>query len=232
MRLVKQKTTLKVKNILETSRTGKRGAHKHSSLLPDSVRCIIWGPSNCGKTNVMLSLITEENGLKFNNLYVYSKSLYQPKYKFLEDVMNKVRGVKYFQYAENDNILDPSEASENSVFIFDDVACDKQDKIRSYFSMGRHKAVDSFNLCQTYTRIPKHLIRDNANFIILFKQDDLNLRHIYDDHVGTDMSFDQFKCVCAESWKDRYGFLTIDKDSDVGEGGRYRKMFDHYICYL
>jgi len=42
--------------------------------------------------------------------------------------------------------------------------------------MGRHKNIDSFYLCQTYS--PKHLIRDNANFIIMFKQDDLNMRHI------------------------------------------------------
>jgi len=41
--------------------------------------------------------------------------------------------------------------------------------------MGRHKNMDSFYRCQTYTHIPKHLIRDNANMIIMFKQDDLNM---------------------------------------------------------
>lgn len=28
--------------------------HKHSVLLPNSIRCIICGPSNCGKTNVVI----------------------------------------------------------------------------------------------------------------------------------------------------------------------------------
>lgn len=228
MRLVKQKVALDVKNLDDNLSSSDKQKRRHSKILPNTIRCVICGPSNCGKTNALLSLITEGNGLKFNNIYVYSKSLYQPKYQFLEKVIDNVKGVNYFKYSENENIIDPSDALENSIFIFDDVACDKQDKIRSYFSMGRHKAVDSFYLCQSYTRIPKHMIRDNVNFIILFKQDDLNLRHVYEDHVGTDMTFGQFKSVCGECWKNKYDFLVIDKDSDMREG-RYRKMFDSYI---
>ena len=65
--------------------------------------------------------------------------------------------------------------------------------MRDYFSMGRHNSIDCFYLSQTYAHIPKHLIRDNTNFIILFKQDETNLRHVYDDHVNKDMSFNEFK---------------------------------------
>ncbi|KAK9700974.1 hypothetical protein QE152_g30899 [Popillia japonica] len=158
-----------------------------------------------------------------------SKSLYQPKYELLNEIMSNVKEATYFPYKENEDILDPEEAQLNSIFIFDDVACDKQDKIRAYFSMGRHKAVDCFYLCQSYARIPKHLIRDNANLIVLFKQDDLNLRHVYDDHVGVDMSLETFKQMCSEYWKDKYGFLTIDRDSDIDKA-RYRKNADCFIC--
>ncbi|KYQ48820.1 hypothetical protein ALC60_12125 [Trachymyrmex zeteki] len=42
--------------------------------------------------------------------------------------------------------------------------------------MGRHAHVDCFYLCQTYAKISKHLIRDNANLLILFKQDKKLLR--------------------------------------------------------
>jgi len=73
---------------------------------------------------------------------------------------------------------------------FNDVACEKQNNIRSYFCMGRHKNTDSFYLCQTYTHVSKHLIRDTANMIIMFKQDDLNMRHIYRDHVNSDKFYD------------------------------------------
>lgn len=94
--------------------------------------------------------------------------------------------------------------------------------------MGRHKNIDSFYLSQTYAKIPKHLVRDNANLIILLKQDELNLKHVFDDHVTTDMSFQQFKEICSLCWKVPFGFLVINKECGLNEG-RYRKGFDSYI---
>jgi len=41
-------------------------------------------------------------------------------------------------------VLDPSEAKTNSIMIFEDVACEKHDNIRSYFCMGRNKNKDPF----------------------------------------------------------------------------------------
>lgn len=223
MKFIKQKHKLNVNNF--DIKSDKKST-KHSELLPNSIRCIICGPSNCGKTNVMISLLTDSNGLKFENVYVYSKSLHQPKYKFLQECLSRVKGIKYFTYNENHDIVKPKDAKRNSIFIFDDVACDKQDCMREYFSMGRHNYVDCFYLCQTYTRIPKHLIRDNANFLIIFKQDELNLKHIFDDHVNMDMSFNDFKKLCMHCWKNKFGFVVIDKESD---NGRYRCGFDNFL---
>jgi len=62
--------------------------------------------------------------------------------------------------------------------------------------MGRHKNIDAFYLSQTYSHIPKHLIRENANFNIMFTQDDLNMRHIYQDHIKTDMNYATFVKIC------------------------------------
>jgi len=112
----------------------------------------------------------------------------------------------------------------NSIFIFDDVACDKLDAVREYFSMGRHANIDCFYLFQTYARIPKHLIRDNANLLILFKQESTNLKHVYNVHENTDMSYDEFCALCRDCWQQKYGFIVIDKDSAL-TNGRYRKGF-------
>lgn len=224
MKIIQQRTKLPVDNHdLEQVRSDK-----HSLLLPSSIRCIIVGPSNCGKTNVMLTLIEHPNGLKFKNIYLYSKSLHQPKYLFLEKLMKPIKGIGYFAFNNSEEILPPSEAQPHSIFIFDDVACDKQDTIRRYFSMGRHNHIDCFYLCQTYAKIPKHLIRDNANTLILFKQDDTSLKHVYNDHVGTDMSFDKFKAICGICWNKPYRFLAIFKENKINEG-RYRCRFDKYI---
>lgn len=146
----------------------------------------------------MLSLLQHPNGLKFENIYIYSKSLHQPKYEFLEKAIRPIKGMGLYTFANNTDVIPPNESKRNSIFIFDDIACEKQDNVRAYFCMGRHNNVDSFYLGQSYTRIPKHLIRDNTNFLIVFKQDDMNLKHIYMDHVNTDMSFDEFRKLCAE----------------------------------
>lgn len=230
MRLIKQHSTLPISNFDSKIDNAKSERKHHGPLLPSSIRCIICGPSNCGKTNVMMSLLTDPNGLRFENVYIYSKSLNQPKYQFIERVLERINEIGYYTFAENDDICDADEAKPNSIFIFDDVACDKQNNIREYFSMGRHKKVDCFYLCQTYSKIPKQLVRDNTNLVVLFKQDDLNLQHVYADHVNTDMSYQQFKNVCNTCWKDnKYGVLVIDKDSEI-KSGRYRKGFDCYLC--
>jgi len=61
----------------------RRKIYRHGIVLclPNTIRALIVGPSNCGKTNIMLSLIENPNGLKFENVYIVSKSLYQPKYE-------------------------------------------------------------------------------------------------------------------------------------------------------
>lgn len=224
MKFVRQQEAISVQNFDGNVKQKK----KHGTLFPNSIRGIIVGPSNCGKTNVMLSILLDVNGLKFENIYLYSKSLHQPKYAYLKKVIKSIKEMHYYEFSNNCEVMLPSKAKPNSVFIFDDVACEKQNTIRDYFCMGRHSGVDSFYLCQSYTHIPKHLIRDNANYIILFKQDDLNLKHIFNDHINSDMTFKQFKELCSECWKELYGFLVIDKDSCV-KNGRYKKSFKETV---
>jgi Poxvirus A32 protein len=227
MRLVRQNESLPIQN-LDFKSHEQQDNRKHGDLLPTTIRGLIVGPSNCGKTNVMISLLIDPNGLKFKNVYIFSKSLYQPKYEFLRQVIQPIKDMGYFTFSNNAEILVPSEAKEHSVFIFDDVMTESQNSIRDFFSMGRHKLVDCFYLAQTYSRIPKQLVRDNANFIIAFKQDEMNLQHIFSDHVSPDLTFQEFQKMCAICWNDKFGFLVIDKDRDI-KNGRYRKCFDSFI---
>lgn len=202
---------------------------RHGSLLPDSIRAVICGPSGCGKTNALISLIIHPNGLRFDNIYVYSKSLNQPKYTFLKDLLTPIDEIQYFAFNDREQVISPSEALSNSVMIFDDIACEKQDSLKAYFCMGRHKGVDSFYLCQSYAQVPKHLVRDNLNFLVIFRQDELNLKHLYRDHVNTDMTFDNFKKLCAKCWQDGdHSFVVIDKTSET-KNGRFRKGFDQFL---
>lgn len=202
---------------------------KHGALFPNSLRAIICGPSNCGKSNLLLSLLFSPTGVQFNNIYIYSKSLYQDKYRFLSKVLKGLPEIGYYPFGENEEIIPPNDAKNESICIFDDLICKDQDVIRNYFSFSRHKNIDCFYLCQSYTHIKKHLLRDNANFLCVFPTDILNLRHIHSDHVTCDMAFDKFQEICRQCWKEKYGFLTIVKDCDIDKG-RYRKNIDQFIC--
>ena len=53
--------------------------------------------------------------------------------------------------------------------------------------------VDCFYLAQNYFKLPRQTIRENANFICLFPQDLKNLNHIFDDHVGSDNTKEEFR---------------------------------------
>ena len=152
----------------------------------------------------------------------------QAKYVFLRKVLNRVKGLNFFTYTDKSDVVSPEEACKNSVVVFDDVALDDQESIRQYFAMGRHRNLDCFYLCQTYSKIPKQLVRDNANLIILFKQDDLNLKHAYNDHVNTDLPWSTFQNMCRECWKEKHEFLVIDKEREINKG-RYRRGFHHFI---
>lgn len=230
MRFTKQLADISIRNVDESSHSTKMKSKRHSILLPNSIRCIIAGPSNCGKTNLLVSLIESENGLKFENIYIYSKSLEQDKYKYLRKLLTPLKSIGYFTFASSDKVIAPSTAKVNSVMIFDDVICDKnQENMKQYYCLGRHRNIDCFYLTQNYTRVNKHLIRDNCNFLVLFRQDDMNLKHVFNDMgVACDMKFDKFRDFCLECWKDKFGFAVIDLDSDLNHG-RYRKGFSSYL---
>lgn len=227
MKFLKQPYSLQVDKICDEK---KNSYLRHGNLLPNTIRCIVCGPSNCGKTNLVIGLLLHENGIRFRNVYVYSKTLQQSKYVFLENVLAKVSGVLMNMYSQNDEVLSLQEAKPQSVIIFDDVACENQNNIRDYFAMGRHRFIDCFYLNQTYSKIPKQLIRDNANLIILFKQDDINLRHVYQEHVNTDMSWNEFRDMCSKVWSDAYSYLVINKDCEKNNGC-YRKKFDTFVVF-
>lgn len=228
MQFVQQPITLAIKNFDDkTSKT--KHTNKHGNLLPDSIRCIICGPSGCGKTNVIISLLEDPNGLRFENVYIYSMSLYQPKYLYIKSVLSQVEEIGFYTFSSNDDVIPPENAKVNSVFIFDDVITQKQNNIKSYFCMGRHKKIDCFYLTQSYTHVPKHLIRENTNLILLFKQDDLNLKHVFNDFgLSADMTFEIFKEMCQRCWIQKFDFLVIDIEQST-DNGKYRKGFDNFI---
>lgn len=226
MKFVKQDVQLTVENVDPPSSFKKQ---RHGALLPNTIRALIVGPSGCGKTNLIFTLLTHINGIRFHNVYIYSKTLDQPKYKMLSDILSDIDGIKLFTFYENEQVIEPEKALPNSVFIFDDIITENQKIARTYFSRGRHNLVDVFYLAQSYSKVPKQLLRDNANFIVLFKQDETNLKHVYNEHCSGDMSYSEFKDFCTSCWRlGRFEFIVINKDCER-DNGRYRHGFDTFV---
>lgn len=226
MKLVPQTQKFEIKLSAESDDPPGAYPSKHGALFPKSIRGGICGPSNCGKTCVMVNLLYHPQGLKFANVYLYCKTLFQPKYQKLESLINSIPGMSY--NCSSDSIIPISEIKPHSIVIFDDVVTELQTPIKSIYCMGRHKGLDCFYLSQTYTAIPKHLLRDNFNFIVIFKQDLLNIKHIYEDHVASDMSYSKFQDICHQAWDGCHSFLVIAKEFDMNNG-RYRKGFDQFF---
>ena len=201
--------------------------NKHHFLFPNSIRAIIAGNSGCGKTNLIMNLLLNKGWLNYNRVYLYTNTYDQDKYKLLENFFNmleKGTKVKIYQRPNRDEIISPSSLDKelNNVVVFDDCMLDKQNIMAEYFTQGRHKNCDIFYLTQSYYQIPKHTIRDNANFVILFKQDKKSIQAIYESLSSGDMDLKEFKHLFYECTKDKYSFLTIDLSSDV-KAGKYRK---------
>lgn len=234
MRFVKHSVDIPVGNIDERTSTNvnKSKPKRHSDLLPNNVRCIIAGPSGCGKTNVLISLIESEHGLKFENLYLYSKTLDQEKYKYLCELLHGIGEIGCYTFTASENVINSSQMKKNSLIVFDDVVNDQamnKTTVRDIFTLGRHRNLDVIYIVQSYTKLNKHLIRDNCNFIVLFRQDDLNLKHVYNDFgVNADMKFDEFRMLCLECWREPFGFACISLEHEVNSG-RYRKNFNEYL---
>nr|CAI5861658.1 unnamed protein product [Callosobruchus analis] len=74
--------------------TQEASFRKHGPLFGgESKRALIVEASGSGKTNIMISLITHPNGLRFSNVYLYCKSPYQPKYQYLRNVLQPLKDI-------------------------------------------------------------------------------------------------------------------------------------------
>ena len=99
----------------------------------------------------------------------------------------------FFETASD--VPDPRDLNteDKNLMIFDDLLLERQNKCEYYYIRGRHSNVDCFYLSQNYFKLPRQTIRENANFICLFPQDLKNINHIYNDHVGDDMTREEFR---------------------------------------
>ena len=148
------------------------------------------------------------------------------------EVIDQYRGVRKGDikadfFTDCSMIPDPTELStdEKNLLILDDCFLGPQSKAEAYYTRGRQNNCDTFYISQSYFRLPRHTVRENSNFIVLFPQDAKNLNHIYADHCDGDMTLDEFKRFCRTVWEIKHQFVTLDLTSGK-LAGKYRKNLD------
>ena len=107
----------------------------------------------------------------------------------------------YYQSVED--VPDPRELSseKKNLMVFYDLLLEKQNTCESYYARGRHNNVNCFYLAQNHSKLPRQTIKENANVICLFYQHLKNLNHIFEDHVGSDMTKEEYRQLCKEAWE-------------------------------
>ena len=86
-----------------------------------------------------------------------------------------------------------------------------------HFLLEEDTSCVMFIIYVSYFDVPKHTIRNNSNIIILFRQTLKDLQDIYADIACLDMSYNEFKKLCREAWKEKYNYSEINMLEDKNE---------------
>ena len=108
-----------------------------------------------------------------------------------------------------DKIMNPFDLNKTkkSLIIFDDCVTEKNQEVMSaYFTRGRHNNCKSFYLSQSWFDLPKKTIRNNSNFIILFKLNKRDKDLIYSDLFSNTLEKDEFNFTINSQWKEKYKY--------------------------
>ena len=146
-------------------------------------RMLIIGPSGSGKINTLLHLINNLHPI--DEIYLYAKDLYEPKYEYLIN-KRKQAGIKnlndphaFIEYLDdmNDALDDINNYNQNRdekvLIVFDDMIADieynKNFKriIKELFYRAREISISIVFITQTYFRALKDARLNSAHYIIM-----------------------------------------------------------------
>lgn len=212
---------------------------RHGRLFPNNIRGLLVGASGAGKTNYLIHMLLQENGIRFQTIILISSSHEQEKYCMLRHVLTSVPEINF---AEIRNIEEFREYVEvkcggalkpNTLLIFDDLSVGYDNEflpiMQKYFTTGRHGHIDVFLLYQSYAFIPKSAIRDQLNLIFIFRQDGRNLQLIFRDHCYHELPYSKFLTLCQDAWNHKdFGCLIIDKSRPLRDGKFRRSLNEVY----
>ena len=105
-------------------------SRQNNELLPSSIRGLIVGKSNCGKTVLLLNLLFKDGWLDYNNLLVFGNILHQPEYRIIEEGFKRGLGKnQILNIFENQHTL----TKNTPLGLIESYTCSKDGAITSQF---------------------------------------------------------------------------------------------------
>lgn len=213
-----------------------------------SFRWLVSGESGSGKTNLVLSAILPPQfrnsespddaiQIKFDKLYLYTKTPEQPKYKLLFQWINTMESEFEQAYGEKLDMVtirtkpeevisvDDMDSDIINLCIIDDMITVKnQEVFEDMFIRGRHRNLSCIYITQSYFKTPID-IRKQCNYISLFGVNSLgDLVTLCKEHSLL-REYDEFKKMFREACVKKTDFFLIDRRTDI-ELLKHRKNWD------
>ena len=176
------------------------------AAFPDNFRCIISGPSECGKTFLLKKLVLAS--IYFDKLYIIGPT--GDQYHGIERI-NPKADVEFFKDIKDLPSPDKLPKDLKKLMIFDDVRA-KEPVTNEYFCRGRHINCNMICLNQNLFSLDRQSVRENCNYLfILFEQRGKVLISIYQDFFNNvELSYNDFANICNKVWKEPYNYIVID----------------------
>ena len=106
-------------------------------FMPENVfRILLCGASGCGKANLLMHMLMKPL-ISYDKIYLYSKQLEQDKYQNLIKTLSEISKEVVYPVIEysNEDIIPvkdlPTANEQQTVVIFDDYVCEKNQSIHS-----------------------------------------------------------------------------------------------------
>jgi hypothetical protein len=162
--------------------------------------------------------------LKYEKLYIYSKNLDQPKYKFLkkeiENTENLLGDFKILEAFENtlDNLIELEDLNPQyqNLLIIDDFPIlnkKEKEKVAKLYTQIRHKNGSVIYLQQLYFQLDR-AIRNNLSHIVLFNNKNNKEVELLAREIGSDLDKGQLRKLYNRILNKKYKWMLVDLFND------------------
>ena len=181
------------------------------ATFPDNFRCIISGPSECGKTFLLKKLILAS--IYFDKLYIIGPA--GDQYNGLERISPKPI-IEFIKDIKDLPSPDKLPKDLKKLMIFDDVRA-KEPVINEYYCRGRHNNCNMIYLNQNLFSLDRQIVRENCNLFI------------FDFFTNVELSYNDFANICNKVWKEPYNYVVIDITKNKNINGKLRINWDRRV---